>query len=107
MNPVSARTQRAPPFELSERRAFRSADPLAGDTKLDGELVEGDRRIDEPAPFEDVTFAVIENRKRHAKAPFGGLPTRRFRRDAIPGRDFAPSAGLATRPSRPRRSSAH
>src|SRR5262245_25112588 len=55
-----ARSVRRPSHFLKGARLDLS-NPLAGDAKLDGELVEGERRIDEPARLEDVTFAVIEN----------------------------------------------
>jgi hypothetical protein len=46
---------------------------LGGDAKLDGKFVQCKRRIHEPARLEDVTFAVIEDRERHAKRPSSRL----------------------------------
>ena len=48
-------------------------DPLGGDAKLDGKLVQCKRRIHEPARFENVTFAVIEDRECHTKRPSSRL----------------------------------
>lgn len=63
---------RRPSYFLKGHRLDLS-DPLAGDATLDGKFVEGKRRIHKPAPLENATFAVIENRERLAKRPSAGF----------------------------------
>jgi hypothetical protein len=63
---------RGPLYVLKGTRLDMS-DSLAGDAKLDGELVQGKRRIIEPARLEDVVFAVVKNVERHAKRPSAGF----------------------------------
>src|SRR5580700_3438361 len=55
------------------------SDPLARDVKLDCKLVQCERRLVEPAPLEDMAFAVVEDPERHAKRALPGLRLLAFR----------------------------
>jgi hypothetical protein len=64
-SPRACNTRR--PLHFLKGAILDLSDPLARDTKLGREFIEREQRVDEPAPFEDLTFAVVKDHQRLAQ----------------------------------------
>ena len=80
----SPNSQQGSPLHLLKGARFDLPDPFAGDMELRSEVLEGERRIDQPARLEDVAFAVVEDRKGQAKRRPASLVLLTFGEIAIP-----------------------